>query len=168
MRILGIDPGSAILGWGIIESVNDTATAVDYGVITTPKKCEIRERLTTIYSGVERIIQKFNPDTMAIEKLFFNKNVTTAMAVSESRGVAILAAAKIGICVCEYTPLQVKKALTGYGIAEKQQVQKMIQLLLRLKELPKPDDAADALAIALCCLSTDTFTKAVNDAENKL
>ena len=150
MIILGIDPGIAIVGYGIIEVRGNNYKAIDYGCITTDSKQLFPDRLKLVYDELTNIINKFKPDDYAVEELFFNKNVKTAIKVGQARGVEILAAVNLGLPVFEYTPLQIKQAVVGYGRAEKHQVQEMVKLLLNLKEIPKPDDVADALAIALC------------------
>ncbi len=150
MRILGIDPGYAIVGWGILDSANGRFATVDYGAVTTPADIPVEDRLVMIYDGLSEIIEKYKPDCIAIEELFFNTNTTTGIKVAEARGVIIIAAKKHGLEVFEYTPLQVKQAVVGYGRAEKKQVITMVTVLLGLKEPPKPDDTADALAIAIC------------------
>ena len=150
MRILGIDPGFAIVGWGIIDSVRGALHPVAYGAITTPAHTDFEERLLTIKRDLESIITKYKPDEMAVEELFFNTNITTGIAVAEARGVIICTAHEHGVRISEYTPLQVKQAVVGYGKAEKQQVIAMVTSLLRLKNPPKPDDTADAVAIAIC------------------
>ncbi len=151
MRILGIDPGLAIVGWGIVERVNGmTFRPVAYGTINTPAKTDVGERLSIIYKNLNQIIEKYSPDEMAVEQLFFNTNQTTGIVVAEARGVILLTARQHGLAVAEYTPLQVKQAVVGYGLAEKKQVIAMVTELLRLPAPPRPDDAADAVAIALC------------------
>lgn len=150
MRILGIDPGTAICGYGIIDKQNYRFTAVDYGVIRTPKEMEPEKRLATIYEGIITLIETYQPDEVCVEELFFHSNARTVIPVGQARGVILLAAAHRDIPLFEYTPLQVKQAVVGYGRADKKQVQYMIKTLLNLKEVPKPDDAADALAIAVC------------------
>lgn len=150
MYILGIDPGFAIVGWGIVEAVRGRVRPVAYGAITTPAHTPIESRLLTIQNDLEAIINKYRPEEMAVEELFFNTNITTGIAVAEARGVIICTAHKLGVKVSEYTPLQVKQAVVGYGKAEKQQVIAMVTTLLKLPKPPKPDDTADALAIALC------------------
>lgn len=150
MIILGIDPGFAIVGWGIIESDRGNVRPIAYGAITTPAHTNIESRLLMIQNDLETIINKYHPDEMAVEELFFNTNITTAIAVAEARGVIICTAHKLGVKVNEYTPLQVKQAVVGYGKAEKNQVIAMVTSLLKLKKAPKPDDTADALAIAIC------------------
>ena len=150
MIILGIDPGFAIVGWGIIESDRGNVRPIAYGAITTPAHTNIESRLLMIQNDLETIINKYHPDEMAVEELFFNTNITTAIAVAEARGGIICTAHKLGVKVNEYTPLQVKQAVVGYGKAEKNQVIAMVTSLLKLKKAPKPDDTADALAIAIC------------------
>jgi len=150
MRILGIDPGTGILGFGIIEiDTKNKAHLVDAGVIRTPVKEDDAVRLLTIYEELTDIIMQSKPDIMAVEKLFFVTNVTTAMTVAQARGVVLLAGMQNELTIAEYTPLQIKQALTGYGRAEKKQIQEMVRVILTLKEVPKPDDAADALAAAI-------------------
>ncbi|HHU08363.1 MAG TPA: crossover junction endodeoxyribonuclease RuvC [Clostridiaceae bacterium] len=150
MIILGIDPGYAITGYGIIVKDKGNLKAVDYGVITTPAKAYFPLRLCDIYDSLSHLLKEFEPDCVAIEELFFSRNTTTAMGTAQARGVAVLAAAQAGKPVFEYTPLQVKVAVTGYGRAEKLQIQEMVRMLLKLRQQPKPDDAADALAVAIC------------------
>jgi crossover junction endodeoxyribonuclease RuvC len=149
MRIIGIDPGTGILGFGVIESNGDKNQLVDAGVIRTPVKEDDAIRLQTIYEELSDIIVQTKPAEMAVEKLFFAQNVTTAMTVAQARGVVLLAAQQAGLKISEYTPLQIKQSLTGYGRAEKKQMQEMVRVLLGLKDIPKPDDCADALAAAL-------------------
>jgi len=149
-RILGIDPGTGILGFGVIEvEKNDQAKLIDAGVIRTKVKQPLDERLVEIYRCLASIISKTKPTVMVVEKLFFAQNVTTAMSVSHARGVAILTGKIAGLEIAEYTPLQIKMALTGYGRADKKQIQEMVRVILGLKEVPKPDDCADALAAAI-------------------
>ena len=150
MIILGIDPGLAIVGWGVIESVRGNIRPIAFGAITTPAHTEIESRLLMIQNDLEQIINKYKPEEMAVEELFFNTNTTTAILVAEARGVILLAARMSGIQIAEYTPLQVKQAVVGYGRAEKKQVIVMVTSLLNLPAPPKPDDTADALAIAVC------------------
>lgn len=152
MRILGIDPGTGILGFGIIDvDLKSKAVLVDAGVIRTPPNQADSDRLLTIYQELTEIIKESQPDTMAVEKLFFAQNVTTAMSVSQARGVVLLCGKQSGLELYEYTPLQIKQALTGYGRADKQQIQEMVRVVLGLTEVPKPDDCADAIAAAICC-----------------
>ena len=150
MIILGIDPGLAIVGWGVIEYQRSRFRTIAYGSIQTPAGTRTEERLKAIYEGVVQLIREYHPDAMAIEELFFNTNITTGIRVAEARGVVLLAAEKAGITIQEYTPLQVKQAVVGYGRAEKKQVISMVTMLLGLPKPPKPDDTADALAIAIC------------------
>lgn len=149
MRIIGIDPGTGILGFGIIEVVKTKPVLVDAGVIRTPVKEDDAVRLLTIYDELTDIITQTKPDMMSVEKLFFARNVTTAMTVAQARGVVLLTAMQNKLPIHEYTPMQIKQAITGYGKADKKQMQEMVRLLLDLPEVPKPDDAADALAAAL-------------------
>ncbi len=149
MRVIGIDPGTGILGFGVIDYINGKSTMVTAGVIRTPAHTPLDERLVEIYDGLKDIIAETKPGVMSIEKLFFARNVTTAMSVSQARGVAMLAGKKGGLEIAEYTPLQIKQTLTGYGKADKKQVQEMVRIHLRLTEVPKPDDCADALAAAI-------------------
>lgn len=150
MRILGIDPGYAIVGYGVLDYDNMRFKVINYGDITTDPETPFDRRLAEIYDDMCRVLDMFKPDCMSIEKLFFNTNITTGIDVAQARGVIMLAAVQRSIPVFEYTPLQVKVAVTGYGRAEKHQVQEMTKNILRLKEIPKPDDTADALAIAIC------------------
>ncbi len=149
MRILGIDPGTGILGFGVIEADGAKAQLVDGGVIRTPAKEDDAVRLQTIFEEITDIIAQSKPEVMAVEKLYFAKNVTTAMTVAQARGVVLLAGKQAGLGIFEYTPLQIKQALTSYGRAEKHQVQEMVRMVLDLKEIPRPDDCADALAAAI-------------------
>lgn len=149
MRILGIDPGTGILGFGVIDVIKGKASLVDAGVVRTPPHTPLDERLVDIYESLQQIISETKPDHMSIEKLFFAQNVTTAMSVSHARGVAMLAGKQGGLTIYEYTPLQIKQGLTGYGRADKKQIQEMVRVILGLKEVPKPDDCADAIAAAL-------------------
>ena len=149
MRILGIDPGLATVGWGVIDYIRGKATVVAYGTILTPKTDKLPQRLQTIEEDLKQIIAKYKPDECAFEELFFNNNVTTGINVAQARGVILLTLVKECGKLFEYTPLQIKQALTGYGRADKHQMQEMTKLLLGLQKIPRPDDAADALAIAL-------------------
>lgn len=148
MIILGIDPGLAIVGYGIIECKGNNYKAIDYGAIITDSKLIFPDRLEIIYNELTEIIKRYKPDEIAFEELFYNKNAKTVMKVAQARGVEVLAGINQQIPLYEYTPLQIKQAVVGYGRAEKHQVQEMIKLLLNLKEIPKPDDVADALAVA--------------------
>ena len=154
MRIIGIDPGTGILGFGIIEVQKNKNILVDAGVIRTPVKEDDAVRLQTIYDEISDIIAQTKPQEMSVERLFFAQNVTTAMTVAQARGVILLTAKQAGLRIAEYTPLQIKQALTGYGRAEKSQMQEMVRVLLGLKEIPQPDDCADALAAALTHAAT--------------
>lgn len=149
MRIIGIDPGTGILGFGVIDVINNKPRLVDAGVIRTPVKEDDAVRLLTIYNELTDIIATTKPQYMSVEKLFFSRNVTTAMTVSQARGVVLLCAMQAGLKIAEYTPMQIKQATTGYGKADKKQMQEMVRLTLGLKEVPKPDDAADAIAAAI-------------------
>ncbi len=149
MRILGIDPGTGILGFGVIDYTKGKINLVDAGVIRTPVKEDDSVRLLTIYDELTEIIKLNKPDSMSVEKLFFARNVTTAMTVAQARGVVLLCGMQAGLKIYEFTPMQIKQAITGYGKADKIQMQEMVRVLLRLKEIPKPDDAADALAAAI-------------------
>lgn len=150
MVIIGIDPGIAITGYGVINYEGNKFTPIDYGAITTSTKSSMPQRLSILHRGLDELIQKHRPDSFAVEELFFNKNVKTALIVGHARGVILVTAYQQNLNIFEYTPLQVKQAVVGYGRAEKQQVQQMVKILLNLKEIPKPDDVADALAVAIC------------------
>ena len=150
MRILGIDPGYATIGYGIIDSQYGKFSVVSYGAITSPAKIPFPERLKSIFDDMLTILEKYKPDALAIERLYFNTNTTTAIDVAQARGVIVLAAQSYNLTIGEYTPLQVKQSVTGYGKAEKRQVMEMVRNLLKLKSVPKPDDTADALALAIC------------------
>ena len=150
MVILGIDPGLAIVGWAVIESVRGVQRPLAFGSIKTPAHTLIESRLLMIENDLTEIIKKYKPDEMAVEELFFNTNTTTGIAVAEARGVILCTAHKLGVKISEYTPLQVKQAVVGYGMAEKKQVIAMVTSILKLPAPPKPDDTADAVAIALC------------------
>ena len=150
LKILGIDPGTAIVGYGLIEAKGQKYEALDYGCITTPAHTPMEKRLELLYRGMNQLLSETQPDAVAVEELFFNRNITTAITVGQARGVILLSIAQKNIEFAEYTPLEVKQAVVGYGRAEKQQIQYMVTSLLKLKSVPKPDDAADALAIAIC------------------
>jgi crossover junction endodeoxyribonuclease RuvC len=153
MMVIGIDPGTAITGYGLVqEDGAGNIAMVDYGVILTPAKSTMPQRLLQIYQKLKEIILLHRPDSGAVEKLFFQRNVRTALSVGQGRGVALLALAETDIPVAEYTPLEIKQAVVGYGGADKNQVQQMVRVLLNLDEIPQPDDAADALAVAICHL----------------
>jgi crossover junction endodeoxyribonuclease RuvC len=154
MKIIGIDPGTAIIGYGVIEKLkiqNQKLKVINYGCIKTSVDLSTAERLVVLNKELEKLLKKHKPGAIAVEDIFFFKNLKTAIKVSQARGVILFTAANLNIPIYEYTPLQVKQAVTTYGRAEKIQVQKMVKILLNLKEIPKPDDAADALAIAICC-----------------
>ena len=151
MIIFGLDPGFAITGYGVVEKLGNKYKVLDYGVITTKAGLDLSVRLNIMYEEIVRKFNQYNPDYVAMEELFFCKNITTGIAVAHGRGVLLLAIAQMGKPFYEYTPLQIKQAITGYGKADKKQMQKMVQVLLNLDSIPKPDDAADALAVALCC-----------------
>ncbi len=156
MRILGIDPGLATVGFSVVDCEKNKMKLVTCGVISTPAHTSLSSRLDRIYDDMEELIKTFNPDVMSIEELFFNTNITTGIAVAHARGVILLAAYKLGVRVFEYTPLQVKQAVVGYGRAEKNQVIDMVKRILNLPAAPKPDDAADAVALAICHARSST------------
>lgn len=149
-RIIGVDPGYAIVGWGILDYAGSHFSTVDYGAILTPAELPFVRRLEMIYNEMSRILEQYHPQSMGVEKLYFTKNVTTGIDVAQARGAILLAAQQKGLDFGEYTPLQVKQAVTGYGKAEKNQVMQMTKMILNLSQLPKPDDTADALAVAIC------------------
>lgn len=149
MRIIGIDPGTALLGYGVIDAEDDPVL-VDFGAVETQAGISMPDRLLALYDALRRLIADYRPAVMAVEQLFFARNVTTAITVGQARGIALLSAAQAGLDVIEYTPSQVKHAIAGYGKADKQQMQEMVRILLNLEHKPHPDDAADALAVALC------------------
>jgi crossover junction endodeoxyribonuclease RuvC len=158
MLVLGIDPGIAITGYGLVQDRQDgTIESVAYGVITTPSDAPMPARLQQVYRGVRDLLKKHSPSSAGIEKLLFGRNVTTAMAVGQARGVTILALADAGVEIAEYTPASVKEAVAGYGNASKGQMQDMVRLLLSLDQIPRPDDAADALAVAIAHLHTARY-----------
>lgn len=159
MIILGIDPGLAIIGYGIIHYEGNSFKVIDYGAIRTPSTMSTPLRLKKIYDELNEIIVKYNPDAVAIEELFFNKNVKTAMLVAHARGIAVLSAVNSNKETYEYTPLQVKQGVVGYGRATKTQVQHMVKTILRLEKTPKPDDVADALAVAICHAHSGRFNQ---------
>ncbi len=158
MIVLGIDPGTAITGYGLVTETNGEAKAIAYGAITTPSDLPLPDRLVLIHRELGAFIERYRPYHASVEQLFFNKNVRTALAVGHARGVVMLTLAQANVRIFEYTPLEVKQAVTGSGRADKQQVQQMITLLLGLDKVPKPDDVADALAIALCHLHSAKLT----------
>lgn len=150
MVILGIDPGYAIVGWGVVRYESNRFKTLDFGAVTTPAGMHFDDRLEKIYDGIDFLLSQYKPEALSIEKLFFNTNQKTAIDVAQARGVILLAAKKAGVEVFEYTPLQVKQSVVGYGRAEKKQVQEMTRVILNLNAVPKPDDTADALALAIC------------------
>lgn len=152
MRVIGIDPGTAITGWGVVEGEGDDLALIAYGAVTTAAGTPLPQRLQTIYRDLTAIVHKWQPTTAAIEELFFSKNAKTALAVGHGRGAAMLALANADLPIWEYKPLEVKQAITGHGGADKRQMQQMVKLLLELDDIPRPDDAADALAVAICHL----------------
>lgn len=157
MIILGIDPGIAIVGYGVIEYIGNSFKVIDYGAITTEATLSFPDRLKLVYDGIYKVLDTHKPDAMAIEELFFNKNAKTVIKVGQARGALILAAVNYGVDIFEYTPLQVKQGVVGYGRADKKQVQEMVKLLLNLKKVPKPDDVADALAVAISHAHSGNF-----------
>ncbi len=159
MKILGIDPGTATTGFGLISKTGANLTLLDCGIVSTPKTLDMPKRLTILFDDLSEIIKHHQPDVVAVEKLFFASNITTAMSVSQARGIILLVAAQQNIPVAEYTPLQVKMSATGYGKATKKQVQEMVKKILKLNTTPKPDDAADALAIAICHSANSLYGK---------
>lgn len=167
MRILGIDPGIAIVGFGFIDKQGSKLVPVQYGSIQTAAHTDPAIRLKAVYDSAVELIERYKPDAVAIEKLFFNRNVTTAFAVGQARGVLVLAAVQKGLPVAEYTPLQVKQAIVGYGKAEKRQVQEMVRMFLRLSAVPKPDDVADALAVAICHAHSVTLIQKINEVPKR-
>lgn len=152
MRVIGVDPGTAITGWGVVEGEGNNLALVAYGAITTRAGIPLPQRLQQIYTGLLEVVTRWQPDASAIEELFFSKNAKTALVVGHGRGVAMLALANAHLPIAEYKPLEVKQALTGHGGADKLQMQQMVKLLLNLDDIPRPDDAADALAVAICHL----------------
>lgn len=165
MIIAGFDPGFAITGYGVVSYTGNKFQILDAGVFRTEADLELSERLLILNNCLEELISKYKPDAAAVEELFFNTNVKTAIKVGHARGVVLLAAAKAGISVYEYTPLQVKQAVVGYGRARKEQVQQMVKVILNLENIPKPDDAADALAVAICHAHTTQSMNRVKMAE---
>ena len=161
MKILGIDPGTAIMGYGLVEENHKGLTSLTYGCLRTEKGQPAAARLLKLFLGLEELLGRLKPDGVAVEKLFFASNAKTALSVGEARGAILLCAARAEVKIAEYTPLEVKQAVTGYGRAEKKQVQQMVMTLLKLKEIPKPDDAADALALAICHLHSYKLKEAV-------
>ncbi|MEK0314439.1 crossover junction endodeoxyribonuclease RuvC [Cohnella sp. 56] len=167
MRVLGIDPGIAIMGFGFIDKIGHRLVPVQYGSIQTTPETAQEVRLQQIYESSCKLLDEYRPETVAVEKLFFNKNVTNAFSVGQARGVLMLAAAQRGIPIGEYTPMQVKQAVVGYGGAEKKQVQEMVKRLLGLASVPKPDDVADALAVAICHAHASGMSQLMNGATRR-
>jgi crossover junction endodeoxyribonuclease RuvC len=163
---IGIDPGTALLGFGVIQS-NGESELVDYGVVETESTTTMPDRLKFLYDSVRDLIHQYRPDVLAIEQLFFARNVTTAISVGQARGVVLLAAAQADISVVEYSPSEVKHAVVGYGKADKVQMQEMVRIILNLAETPRPDDAADALAIALCHVQHAAFAERTAESTGK-
>ena len=166
MRILGLDPGIATVGFGVVDSEKNRQKLVTCGVITTPAHTPLATRLDQIYTDLEELIRSTKPDAMAVEELFFNTNITTGISVAHGRGVVLLCAFRCGVKIYEYTPLQVKQAVVGYGRAEKKQVMDMVKRILNLPAPPKPDDAADAVALALCHARSSTSLLNLEGAQN--
>lgn len=166
MIILGIDPGTATTGYGLIEDKKGELKVVDYGCVCTKKSLAMPERLDLIAKGLKKIIKKYKPQAMAVENLFFFKNAKTAITVGQARGVILFIGKNEKLEVLEYTPLQVKQAVVGYGRADKNQIQQMVKAILNLKTAPKPDDAADALAVAICCANSMKFNEKINGVFN--
>ena len=164
MLVLGIDPGTAITGYGLVREDEAGLTLVDYGVITTAAGQPLAHRLQLIYRGLADVVLEHRPQQAAVEELFFSRNARTALSVGHARGVTLLALADAGLAIHEYKPLEIKQAITGYGGAGKQQVQEMVRLLLNLDHVPQPDDAADAVAVAVCHLHSARMAAAIEDA----
>ena len=168
MLVIGVDPGTATTGYGLVqENPDGSLSLVDYGAILTPAELPMPQRLLELHHQLRQILLLHRPESSAVEKLFFHRNVTTAISVGQGRGVALLALAEAGIDVAEYTPLQVKQAVAGYGGADKNQVQQMVRALLGLDRIPTPDDAADALAIAICHLHSAKITALIDSSESQ-
>lgn len=165
MLVLGIDPGTAITGYGLVREESEGLVLADYGVVTTPAGQPLPERLQIIYRELGRVIRQHQPEAAAVEELFFSRNVRTALSVGHARGVVLLALADAGLPTFEYKPLEVKQAIAGYGGADKQQVQEMVRMLLNLDHVPQPDDAADAVAVAVCHIHSARMSALVADAE---
>lgn len=163
MRVLGFDPGTATTGYGVVEGKGTRLTHIAHGVISTPAHTHFAARLHTIHQEAARLIREYAPQAVAVEKLYFSRNVTTGISVAQSRGVLALAAEQAGLPIGEFSPLEVKNAVVGYGKATKQQVQQMVKILLNLEALPKPDDAADALALAICQVQAGKVMRALED-----
>ncbi|MBK9714220.1 MAG: crossover junction endodeoxyribonuclease RuvC [Kouleothrix sp.] len=164
MRTIGIDPGTAIMGWGIVDEQGGALSLVAYGALTTPAGMPAHDRLVILYTGLQKLLAEHRPESAAIEELFFGKNVNTAITVGQARGVALLALAQAGLPIHEYKPTVVKQAVAGYGGADKKQMQEMVRMTLRLASAPKPDDAADAIAIAICDAYTAPMLRRIAEA----
>ncbi len=164
MLVLGVDPGTAITGYGLVREEEEQLILVDYGVIATPAGEPLPTRLQAIYQGLADVAREHQPQQAAVEELFFSRNVRTALSVGHARGVVLLALADAGLTIYEYKPLEIKQAITGYGGADKQQVQEMVRLLLNLDHLPQPDDAADAVAVAVCHIHSARMTALIENA----
>jgi crossover junction endodeoxyribonuclease RuvC len=162
--VLGIDPGTAITGYGLVHEQDDGLSLVECGVVTTPSSQPLPERLQTIYRGLSDVVRRFQPEEAAVEELFFSRNVRTALSVGQARGVALLALVDAGLPIYEYKPLEIKQAVAGYGGADKQQVQEMVRMLLNLDRVPQPDDAADAVAVAVCHIHSARMAALIADA----
>ncbi len=165
MLVLGIDPGTAITGYGLVQETGEGLALVDCGVITTPAGQSLPLRLQTIYQGLTSLIERTRPSTAAVEELFFGRNVRTALSVGQARGVTLLALADAGLPIYEYKPLEIKQAIAGYGNAGKEQVQEMVRMLLGLPDVPRPDDAADAVAVAICHIHSARMAQLIADTE---
>ncbi len=166
MLVIGIDPGTALTGFGLVRRAPDAALhLIDYGVIRTSSSQSMSRRLVKLHNDLEALLQRYQPDQAAVERLFFQKNVTTAISVGQARGVVLLALATAGLAIEEYTPQDIKMAVTGYGAADKGQMQRMVQMLLTMDDLPKPDDAADALAVAICHANSAALQARIEDLE---
>jgi crossover junction endodeoxyribonuclease RuvC len=164
LRTIGIDPGTAIMGWGVVDEAAGALSLVAYGALTTPAGMPPPERLVLLYDGLQALLREHRPAAGAIEELFFGKNVNTAIMVGQARGVALLALAQAGVPIQEYKPTEVKQAVAGYGGADKKQMQEMVRMTLRLTAIPRPDDAADAVAIAICHAYTAPMLRRISDA----
>ncbi len=167
MLVLGIDPGTAITGYGVVREDEAGLSLVECGVITTPADQPLAVRLQHIYHEIGLVIRRYQPDAAAVEELFFSRNVRTALSVGQARGVALLALAEAGLPIYEYTPLEVKQTVAGYGGAGKQQMQEMVRMLLHLKEAPQPDDAADAVAVAVCHIHSRRMAALIAEGESQ-
>ena len=165
MLVLGIDPGTATTGWGMVKRQEDALTLLDYGTVSTAQDTPAPQRLQIIYRELGHVISRHEPDAAAVEKLFFSRNVRTALSVGQARGVALLAMANADLDIHEYTPLEVKQAVVGYGRATKEQVQEMVKMLLGLDSVPQPDDAADAIAVAICHIHSARMLSLAREAE---